>query len=56
MRGPKDLSNVNQRRVGRPSKEILEQEIQTTTWVALGEQYGVSDNSVRNWAKQYHLL
>lgn len=44
------------RKVDRPSKEQLAEEIQKMTWVALGRKYGVSDNAVRKWAKSYNLL
>lgn len=39
-----------QRKVDRPSKEVLETEIQSTSWVDLG------DNAVRKWAKNYNIL
>ena len=45
----------DKRKVERPSKEVLEQEIKTTSMLQLGKQYGVSDNAVRKWAKSYGL-
>ena len=38
-----------------PSKEQLLQDILTTSFVKLGEKYGVSDNAVRKWCKKYNL-
>lgn len=46
----------DKRKVDRPSKEILEAEISTNSWRALGIKYGVTDNSVRKWAKSYGLI
>jgi len=40
----------------RPSKEILEKEINEHSMVYLGKKYGVSDNAVRKWAKQYEII
>lgn len=44
------------RKIARPSREQLEQEIRESSWVALGKKYGVSDNAVRKWAKQYKII
>lgn len=41
---------------GKPSKEILKEQIKSNTWVGLGRIYGVSDNAVRKWAKSYNLI
>jgi transcription elongation factor Elf1 len=49
-------SSMAQRKVERPSCEQLSEEIKNTSWVALGKKYGVSDRSVKKWAKQYGLL
>jgi uncharacterized OB-fold protein len=51
----KQCSHESQRKVHRPNKEQLEQEIKTTSWTALGKKYGVSDNAVRKWARHYNL-
>lgn len=45
-----------QRKVERPDRNILKKEITNNSWLALGRKYGVSGNSVRNWAKRYKLL
>lgn len=39
----------------RPSKEILLQELKNSSWTAVGEKYGVSDNAIRKWAKGYGM-
>jgi predicted nucleic acid-binding Zn ribbon protein len=44
------------RKVVRPSKEDLAALMVTTSWLALGRLYGVSDNAVRKWARSYRLL
>ena len=38
-----------------PRKEVLIEEIKTTSFVQLGKKYGVSDNAVRKWAKNYGI-
>jgi len=43
------------RKVIRPEKEILEKEMKTNTMVSLGKKYGVSDNAVRKWCKNYGI-
>jgi predicted RNA-binding Zn-ribbon protein involved in translation (DUF1610 family) len=44
------------RKVDRPSKEELEQLIQSKPILQIGKQYGVSDNSVRKWARSYGIV
>lgn len=44
-----------QRKVERPSKEVLYQEIKMTSFSAVGRKYGVSDNAIRKWCKTYGL-
>lgn len=51
-KGKKHLAT---RKVDRPSKEVLEKEIESNSWSALGKKYGVSDNAVRKWAKSYGI-
>jgi integrase len=41
------------RKVVRPSYEVLKQEIQQMGLAATGRKYGVSDNAVRKWIKTY---
>lgn len=44
------------RKVDRPSKETLEQEVLKLSLVKLGQKYGVSDNAVRKWCKSYNII
>ena len=39
----------------RPSKEELARIIQNRSFLQIGKTYGVSDNAVRKWAKQYGI-
>jgi hypothetical protein len=41
------------RKVERPSYEILKREIEQVGYAATGRKYGVSDNAVRKWLKTY---
>jgi len=43
------------RKVERPSKEILEKELEENSFVALGKKYSVSDNAIRKWCKLYNI-
>ena len=46
---------VSKRKVERPTKEQLEIEINTDSFLELSRKYGVSDNSIRKWCKSYNL-
>lgn len=52
----KENNTMSQRKVERPSKEQLLKEIEETNYCAVGRKYGVSDNAIRKWVKQYGLL
>jgi len=41
------------RRVERPPYDQLLREIAASSWSAVGRRYGVSDNAVRKWVRQY---
>jgi transposase-like protein len=41
------------RKVARPPYPQLEREIRALGWSAVGRRYGVSDNAVRKWVRQY---
>ena len=43
------------RKVERPSREVLKIEIRTIPFTTLGKKYGVSDTTIRKWCKQYNL-
>jgi transposase-like protein len=42
-----------ERRVERPSYRQLLAEIESTNYCAVGRRYGVSDNAIRKWVRQY---
>ena len=44
-----------QRKVERPSKELLEQLIKERSLRQIGQDYGVTDNSVRKWCVLYNI-
>ncbi len=45
--------SIVQRRVERPSYEILIKETKELGFSAVGRKYGVSDNAIRNWVRIY---
>jgi hypothetical protein len=49
-------NKILQRRVLRPNKEQLSKDIAELSWVGIGRKYGVSDNAIRKWARNYELL
>ena len=44
------------RKVERPSKEELQALIDKHNWLQLSRMFGVSDNAIRKWAKQYGII
>ena len=44
------------RKVRRPTRKQLQALIATTPMTQLGKMFGVSDNAVRKWARNYKLL
>jgi transposase-like protein len=47
------VPNPDRRVVERPPYERLLREIAASNWSAVGRRYGVSDNAVREWVRQY---
>lgn len=47
--------SVKSRRVERPQKEVLIEEIKELNFVGTGKKYGVSDNAIRKWCKAYNI-
>jgi len=47
------VPNHELRRVRRPPRRELLREIAETSFVAVGRKYGVSDNAIRKWVRQY---
>jgi Zn finger protein HypA/HybF involved in hydrogenase expression len=50
---PVGVPKPSQRRVERPPYEQLLGEIEASSFVAVGRKYGVSDNAIRKWLRQY---
>ena len=50
-----DCAYLQSRKVERPSKEQLVQELRETNFKAVGRKYNVSDNTVRKWCKLYDI-
>lgn len=48
-------ARFNYRKSERPNADILKSEIEKYSWVDLGKKYGVTDNAVKKWARQYKL-
>lgn len=51
-----DCKGISSRVVERPTKNQLIQDINNMSFVKIGKKYGVSDNAVRKWAKQYEII
>jgi hypothetical protein len=47
---------LNRRKVERPVKTELVQLLRTSNYCAIGRKFGISDNAVRKWAKQYKII
>lgn len=52
----KKCDSLNQRKVYRPEYERLLIEIKDLGYLGVGKKYGVSDNAVRKWKKQYEKI
>jgi len=48
--------NIENRKCNRPEKEELIQLIKTMPMLQIGKKFGVSDNAVRKWARNYGIL
>jgi len=51
-----ECSALGRRESIRPSRNQLEKDMSSLSWIAMGKKYGVSDNAVRKWARAYELL
>lgn len=47
--------HLSQRKTARPSREELASLVATKSILAIGRQFGVSDNAVRKWLRSYGL-
>ena len=45
----------NKKVTNRPSREELKNMIRTCAFTSIGKQYGVTDNAIRKWCKNYNL-
>ena len=50
-----ECASFMQRKVERPSREQLKELIRHTSFLQIGRQYGVADNTIRKWCKAYGL-
>lgn len=48
-------AGIKNRKVERPTREILKDEIRNLSFSQLSKKYGVSDNAIRKWCKNYNL-
>ena len=48
-------ASINQRKVERPSREELKNKIRDLSFLKIGSEYGVSDNTIRKWCIAYNL-
>lgn len=46
---------IGQQKTSRPDREELKEQIRTMSFLAIGKQYDVTDNTIRKWCKQYNL-
>ena len=51
----RNKDRIETRKVIRPTKEILQEEIKNNSFLELGRKYKVSDNAIRKWCKHYGL-
>lgn len=52
----RECANASMRRTERPTKGELEKLLGTASYVTIGKQFGVSDNTVRKWCKQCGII
>lgn len=51
----KKCFSLSQRKVTRPDIATLTEELKNTPMTQIGKKYGVTDNSIRKWAKYYNI-
>jgi len=49
------MTSPNRRKVLHPTREDLKNDIRIGNFKAVADKYGVSDNAIRKWCKQYGL-
>ena len=50
-----ECGHIMERKVERPSREVLKKEIRNNSFLGLSKKYSVSDNAIRKWCKFYNL-
>lgn len=50
-----ECAQIKSRKVERPSREELKALIRINTFTQIGEQFGVTDNTIRKWCVAYNL-
>ena len=48
-------SRLKSRKVERPDRDVLKEDIREIPFITLAKKYGVSDNAIRKWCKAYNL-
>lgn len=51
----KRCNSIFRRKVDRPTKEQLQKDLSELSMVQIGKMYGVSNNAIKKWAKQYGI-
>ena len=51
----KECLHISQRKIERPSRELLKDLIRSETFTNIAKQYGVSDTTIKKWCKNYSL-
>lgn len=49
-------ARLKARKVERPTRSQMLNDILTMGWCAIGRKYGVSDNAARKWARRYGII
>src|SRR6185312_4779513 len=49
-------NGLKTRKIQRPNKETLKELIDNNTWVSIGKMYGITDNGIKRWAREYQLI
>lgn len=47
--------HIKQRKADRPDRESLKNKIRNFSFVAIGNEYGVTDSAIKKWCKDYNL-
>lgn len=51
-----NCSSFSRRKVKRPNRNDLKTMLETSNYSAIARKYGVSDNTIRKWVKNYDLI